>query len=160
MAWLAVADVERVDLRRAMRELDTCVTGGTQTHASDGMAMLRAAPVVTFSAVRGADSGNATRFSPSRKRRRIIFAVMAEMPIAVRSPPPSAPGLISTGFWPSGAGGKRSRRAPTYRRLSKTSEFWIVPASPTSAPDTRGTDPPPKRTTARTPGSPCCPAPV
>jgi acetyl-CoA acetyltransferase len=25
---------------RAMRELDTCVTGGTQTHASDGMAML------------------------------------------------------------------------------------------------------------------------
>ena len=23
-----------------MRELDTCVTGGTQTHASDGMAML------------------------------------------------------------------------------------------------------------------------
>jgi acetyl-CoA acetyltransferase len=25
---------------RAMRELDTCVTGGTQTHASDGMAVL------------------------------------------------------------------------------------------------------------------------
>jgi acetyl-CoA acetyltransferase len=25
---------------RAMRELDTCITGGTQTHASDGMAML------------------------------------------------------------------------------------------------------------------------
>ncbi len=25
---------------RAMRELDTCVTGGTQTHASDGMACL------------------------------------------------------------------------------------------------------------------------
>jgi acetyl-CoA acetyltransferase len=25
---------------RAMRELDTCVTGGTQTHASDGMATL------------------------------------------------------------------------------------------------------------------------
>jgi acetyl-CoA acetyltransferase len=29
-----------LDGLRAMRELDTCVTGGTQTHASDGMAML------------------------------------------------------------------------------------------------------------------------
>jgi len=29
-----------LDEIRAMRELDTCVTGGTQTHASDGMAML------------------------------------------------------------------------------------------------------------------------
>jgi acetyl-CoA acetyltransferase len=36
------AGVRRVDLEglRAMRELDTCVTGGTQTHASDGMAVL------------------------------------------------------------------------------------------------------------------------
>ncbi|MFC2155376.1 hypothetical protein ACFLRB_02650 [Acidobacteriota bacterium] len=29
-----------MDGLRAMRELDTCVTGGTQTHASDGMACL------------------------------------------------------------------------------------------------------------------------
>jgi acetyl-CoA acetyltransferase len=29
-----------LDSLRAMRELDTCVTGGTQTHASDGMAVL------------------------------------------------------------------------------------------------------------------------
>ena len=29
-----------LDSLREMRELDTCVTGGTQTHASDGMAML------------------------------------------------------------------------------------------------------------------------
>jgi acetyl-CoA acetyltransferase len=29
-----------LDALRAMRELDTCVTGGTQTHASDGMATL------------------------------------------------------------------------------------------------------------------------
>lgn len=29
-----------LDSLRAMRELDTCVTGGTQTHASDGMATL------------------------------------------------------------------------------------------------------------------------
>ena len=29
-----------LDGLRAMRELDTCVTGGTQTHAADGMAML------------------------------------------------------------------------------------------------------------------------
>jgi len=29
-----------LDSLRAMRELDTCVTGGTQTHASDGMAAL------------------------------------------------------------------------------------------------------------------------
>ena len=28
------------DALRAMRELDTCITGGTQTHASDGMATL------------------------------------------------------------------------------------------------------------------------
>lgn len=36
------AGVRQVSLEslRAMRELDTCVTGGTQTHASDGMAML------------------------------------------------------------------------------------------------------------------------
>jgi acetyl-CoA acetyltransferase len=34
-----VRQVSRDDLR-AMRELDTCVTGGTQTHASDGMATL------------------------------------------------------------------------------------------------------------------------
>lgn len=34
--------VRKVDLERlrTMRELDTCVTSGTQTHASDGMAML------------------------------------------------------------------------------------------------------------------------
>jgi len=34
--------VRKVSLEslRAMRELDTCVTGGTQTHASDGMALL------------------------------------------------------------------------------------------------------------------------
>jgi acetyl-CoA acetyltransferase len=36
---LGVRYVSRDDLR-AMRELDTCVTGGTQTHASDGMATL------------------------------------------------------------------------------------------------------------------------
>ena len=29
-----------LDSLRAMRELDTCVTGGTQTHASDGMAVM------------------------------------------------------------------------------------------------------------------------
>jgi acetyl-CoA acetyltransferase len=29
-----------LDGLRAMREMDTCVTGGTQTHASDGMAVL------------------------------------------------------------------------------------------------------------------------
>ena len=29
-----------LDALRAMRELDTCITGGTQTHASDGMACL------------------------------------------------------------------------------------------------------------------------
>jgi acetyl-CoA acetyltransferase len=34
-----VRRLTREDLR-AMRELDTCVTGGTQTHASDGMATL------------------------------------------------------------------------------------------------------------------------
>jgi acetyl-CoA acetyltransferase len=36
------AGVRQVSLGslRAMRELDTCITGGTQTHASDGMAML------------------------------------------------------------------------------------------------------------------------
>lgn len=36
------AGIRQVTLRglRAMRELDTCVTGGTQTHASDGMATL------------------------------------------------------------------------------------------------------------------------
>jgi acetyl-CoA acetyltransferase len=35
---LGVRRLTREDLR-AMRELDTCVTGGTQTHAADGMAM-------------------------------------------------------------------------------------------------------------------------
>ena len=36
------AGIRRLTLQglREMRELDTCVTGGTQTHASDGMAML------------------------------------------------------------------------------------------------------------------------
>ncbi|UCG50739.1 MAG: hypothetical protein JSW58_11080 [Candidatus Latescibacterota bacterium] len=36
------AGVRKITLNglRAMRELDTCVTGGTQTHASDGMAVL------------------------------------------------------------------------------------------------------------------------
>ncbi len=36
------AGVRRITMNglRAMRELDTCVTGGTQTHASDGMAVL------------------------------------------------------------------------------------------------------------------------
>ncbi len=36
------AGIRKVTIRnlRAMRELDTCVTGGTQTHASDGMATL------------------------------------------------------------------------------------------------------------------------
>ncbi len=36
------AGIRQVTLQglREMRELDTCVTGGTQTHASDGMAML------------------------------------------------------------------------------------------------------------------------
>jgi len=36
---LGVREITRDGLR-AMRELDTCVTGGTQTHASDGMACL------------------------------------------------------------------------------------------------------------------------
>jgi acetyl-CoA acetyltransferase len=36
---LGVREISRGALR-AMRELDTCVTGGTQTHASDGMACL------------------------------------------------------------------------------------------------------------------------
>jgi acetyl-CoA acetyltransferase len=36
---LGVRDLS-LDGLRAMRELDTCVTGGTQTHASDGMATL------------------------------------------------------------------------------------------------------------------------
>jgi len=36
---LGVREMSLDDIR-AMRELDTCVTGGTQTHASDGMAML------------------------------------------------------------------------------------------------------------------------
>ncbi len=36
---LGVRELSLDDIR-AMRELDTCVTGGTQTHASDGMAML------------------------------------------------------------------------------------------------------------------------
>ncbi|MEJ2720716.1 MAG: hypothetical protein P8181_06190 [bacterium] len=36
------AGVRRITINglRAMRELDTCVTGGTQTHASDGMAVM------------------------------------------------------------------------------------------------------------------------
>lgn len=36
------AGVRQINLQslRAMRELDTCVTGGTQTHASDGMAVM------------------------------------------------------------------------------------------------------------------------
>jgi acetyl-CoA acetyltransferase len=36
---LGVRELTAADLR-AMRQLDTCVTGGTQTHASDGMATL------------------------------------------------------------------------------------------------------------------------
>ena len=36
---LGVRRLSREDLR-GMREIDSCVTGGTQTHASDGMAML------------------------------------------------------------------------------------------------------------------------
>lgn len=38
-ADLGARELSMNDLR-AMRELDTCVTGGTQTHASDGMAVL------------------------------------------------------------------------------------------------------------------------
>jgi acetyl-CoA acetyltransferase len=43
MGWVdSDAGIRKLTLRgmRAMRELDTCVTGGTQTHASDGMATL------------------------------------------------------------------------------------------------------------------------
>lgn len=69
-----------LDALRAMRELDTCVTAGTQTHASDGMAML----LVT-------DEARAKELSP-RPEVDIRFVAKAE----VRTSPslmPEAPAL-------------------------------------------------------------------
>ncbi|MCA9728151.1 MAG: thiolase family protein [Candidatus Eisenbacteria bacterium] len=68
------------DALRAMRELDTCVTGGTQTHASDGMACL----LVT-------DAKKAAALSP-RPEIDIRFVAKAE----IRTEPslmPEAPAI-------------------------------------------------------------------
>lgn len=72
-----------MDGLRAMRELDTCVTGGTQTHASDGMATLLVAT-----------EKKAREISP-RPEIDIQFVAKAE----VRALPglmPEAPGLAVT----------------------------------------------------------------
>ena len=72
-----------LDSLRAMRELDTCVTSGTQTHASDGMAVLL---VTTLEKAR--------ELSP-RPEIDIEFIAKAE----IRTPPshmPEAPVLAAS----------------------------------------------------------------
>lgn len=69
-----------MDGLRAMRELDTCVTGGTQTHASDGMACLLVA-----------SEEKARELSP-RPEIDIQFVAKAEVR-AMPSLMPEAPGL-------------------------------------------------------------------
>lgn len=69
-----------LDSLREMRELDTCVTGGTQTHASDGMAMLL---------VTGEDKARELSLRPEIDIQLIAKAEVRTLPGLM----PEAPGL-------------------------------------------------------------------